>query len=119
VGIKACTALAASGRSILCPCHNPQRNKLLVAEINRNHEERTPESLLRAVPLIKELNSNLSRVAEAYGALAAAGGPLEAAANEQDAAQLAAAAQAQQVQQQQELPQEAPLQEASAPEEQP
>eukprot|EP00198_Chlamydomonas_reinhardtii_P000132 XP_001689467.1 predicted protein [Chlamydomonas reinhardtii] len=46
------------------------RNKLLISEINRNHELRTPESLLRNVTLIRELNGNMATVVEAYRQLA-------------------------------------------------
>lgn len=47
------------------------RNKLLISEINQNHELRTPESLLRNVTLIRELNGNMAIVVEAYNQLAA------------------------------------------------
>ncbi|PNH07194.1 Protein ELF4-LIKE 4 [Tetrabaena socialis] len=43
-----------------------ERNKLLISEINLNHELRTPESLLRNVILIRELNGNMATVVEAY-----------------------------------------------------
>ena len=46
------------------------RNKLLISEINYNHELRTPESLLRNVTLIRELNGNMATVVEAYRQLA-------------------------------------------------
>lgn len=41
-------------------------NKVLLSEINHNHEERTPESLARNVFLIRELNKNVSKVVEIY-----------------------------------------------------
>ncbi|GMH36223.1 hypothetical protein BSKO_04091 [Bryopsis sp. KO-2023] len=41
-------------------------NRLLISQVNRNHEMRTPESLARNVVLIRELNRNLSRVVELY-----------------------------------------------------
>ncbi len=47
------------------------RNKLLISEINHNHELRTPEALLRNVTLIRELNGNMATVVEAYRQLAA------------------------------------------------
>ena len=36
--------------------------RILINEINANHEARTPEGLARNVVLIKELNSNVSKV---------------------------------------------------------
>lgn len=36
--------------------------RFLINEINANHEARTPEGLARNVVLIKELNSNVSKV---------------------------------------------------------
>ena len=45
-------------------------NRVLINEINSNHEARTPEALARNVVLIQELNSNVSKVrwgvAQAY-----------------------------------------------------
>mmetsp|Transcript_20197 Transcript_20197/g.44047 ORF Transcript_20197/g.44047 Transcript_20197/m.44047 type:complete len:88 (+) Transcript_20197:28-291(+) len=46
------------------------RNKLLINEIHRNHDLRTPESLQRNVILIKELNSNVTKVVQLYQELA-------------------------------------------------
>ena len=40
----------------------PRRCRLLIAEVNANHELRTPDALARNVPLIRELNGNVSRV---------------------------------------------------------
>lgn len=48
------------------------RNKLLIGEINQNHELRTPEALLRNVVLIRELNANVAAVVELYKVLSAA-----------------------------------------------
>ncbi|KAG0489176.1 hypothetical protein HPP92_007987 [Vanilla planifolia] len=38
------------------------QNRLLINEINQNHESKTPDNLCRNVSLIKELNSNIQRV---------------------------------------------------------
>ena len=37
-------------------------NKILISEINSNHEARTPESLARNLILIRELNKNVAEV---------------------------------------------------------
>lgn len=58
------------------------QNKILINEINANHEARTPEGLARNVVLIKELNSNVSKVVELYKDITAA---FEELANEPDA----------------------------------
>ncbi|KAK3246569.1 DUF1313 domain-containing protein [Cymbomonas tetramitiformis] len=42
------------------------RNKLLVNEINANHDSRSPEDLKRNVVLIRELNTNINKVVELY-----------------------------------------------------
>ncbi|KAJ7521245.1 hypothetical protein O6H91_19G043700 [Diphasiastrum complanatum] len=47
-------------------------NRLLISEINRNHETKLPESLTRNVTLIRELNNNISKVVELYSNLTAA-----------------------------------------------
>lgn len=41
-------------------------NKVLINEINQNHEERTPEALARNVLLIRELNKNVAKVVTIY-----------------------------------------------------
>lgn len=53
------------------------RNKLLISEINQNHQLRTAEALVRNVSLIRELNGNVAAVVEAYKELSSAmeGGP--------------------------------------------
>ena len=43
----------------------PYGCRLLIAEVNANHELRTPDALARNVPLIRELNGNVSRVSGA------------------------------------------------------
>mmetsp|Transcript_15527 Transcript_15527/g.46888 ORF Transcript_15527/g.46888 Transcript_15527/m.46888 type:complete len:202 (+) Transcript_15527:482-1087(+) len=42
------------------------QNKLLLNEINANHEDRTPEALARNDLLIRELNSNIAKVVQLY-----------------------------------------------------
>lgn len=41
-------------------------NKLLITQVTRNQEERSPEALEKNGVLIKELNNNLYRVVELY-----------------------------------------------------
>ncbi|CAH8390987.1 unnamed protein product [Eruca vesicaria subsp. sativa] len=43
------------------------QNRLLINEINQNHESNQPHNLSRNVGLIKELNNNIRRVASLYG----------------------------------------------------
>ena len=38
------------------------QNRFLIHEINQNHDSRNPEALTRNVVLIRELNSNISKV---------------------------------------------------------
>mmetsp|Transcript_24211 Transcript_24211/g.71874 ORF Transcript_24211/g.71874 Transcript_24211/m.71874 type:complete len:87 (-) Transcript_24211:1133-1393(-) len=47
------------------------RNKLIINEIHRNHELRSRESLSRNVTLIRELNTNISKVVTLYQELSA------------------------------------------------
>eukprot|EP00898_Chlorokybus_atmophyticus_P006112 jgi/Chlat1/6501/Chrsp45S05984 len=42
------------------------RNRLLINEIKKNHDQRNVEGLARNVPLIRELNSNIAQVVEMY-----------------------------------------------------
>lgn len=48
------------------------RNRLLINEINKNHESKLPDNLNRNVGLIRELNSNIRQVVELYADLSAA-----------------------------------------------
>ena len=41
--------------------------RILISEINSNHDSRTPQALARNVVLIRELNSNLNKVRCAQG----------------------------------------------------
>ncbi|CAM6120630.1 unnamed protein product [Calypogeia fissa] len=41
-------------------------NRLLINEINQNHQSRIPESLSRNVSLTRELNNNITKVVELY-----------------------------------------------------
>ncbi|GAQ84309.1 hypothetical protein KFL_001840080 [Klebsormidium nitens] len=47
-------------------------NKLLINEINLNHERRRPEGLTRNVQLIRELNENVTKVMKLYEELSQA-----------------------------------------------
>ncbi|CAD5162928.1 unnamed protein product [Musa acuminata subsp. burmannicoides] len=42
------------------------QNRLLINEINQNHESKIPENLSRNVGLIRELNNNIQRVVGLY-----------------------------------------------------
>jgi hypothetical protein len=42
------------------------RNRLLIAEINHNHQLGTNVALERNVPMLRELNSNIGRVVQSY-----------------------------------------------------
>lgn len=48
------------------------QNRLLINEINQNHESKIPDNLGRNVGLIRELNSNIRRVVDLYAELSAA-----------------------------------------------
>lgn len=41
--------------------------RILISEINSNHDSRTPQALARNVVLIRELNSNLNKVRSVKG----------------------------------------------------
>ncbi|CAI9766070.1 unnamed protein product [Fraxinus pennsylvanica] len=43
--------------------------RLLINEINQNHESKIPDNLTRNVSLIRELNNNFRRVVDLYGDL--------------------------------------------------
>ncbi|KAA8523301.1 hypothetical protein F0562_009724 [Nyssa sinensis] len=45
------------------------QNRLLISEINQNHESKIPDNLSRNVGLIRELNNNIRRVADLYADL--------------------------------------------------
>ncbi|KAL2534170.1 Protein ELF4-LIKE 4 [Abeliophyllum distichum] len=45
------------------------QNKLLINEINQNHESKIPDNLSRNVGLIRELNNNFRRVVDLYADL--------------------------------------------------
>ncbi|KAK9868222.1 hypothetical protein WJX84_006111 [Apatococcus fuscideae] len=47
------------------------QNKILITEINANHEAQTSEGLARNVILIRELNNNIRKVVEHYKELSA------------------------------------------------
>ncbi|KAF4368939.1 hypothetical protein CsatB_012369 [Cannabis sativa] len=45
------------------------QNRLLISEINQNHESKIPDNLNRNVGLIRELNNNIRRVVDLYADL--------------------------------------------------
>ncbi|KAL2480042.1 Protein ELF4-LIKE 3 [Abeliophyllum distichum] len=45
------------------------QNRLLINEINQNHESKIPDNLSRNVGLIRELNNNIRRVVDLYSHL--------------------------------------------------
>jgi len=45
------------------------QNRLLIIEINQNHESKIPDNLSRNVALIRELNNNITRVVDHYAGL--------------------------------------------------
>ncbi|KAK2975968.1 hypothetical protein RJ640_012999 [Escallonia rubra] len=45
------------------------QNRLLITEINQNHESKVPDNLSRNVGLIRELNNNIRRVVDLYSDL--------------------------------------------------
>ena len=45
------------------------QNRILIREINENHESKLPEMLTRNVGLIRELNGNISQIVELYAKL--------------------------------------------------
>ncbi|WCJ42764.1 ELF4-like 4 [Euphorbia peplus] len=45
------------------------QNRLLINEINQNHESKVPDNLSRNVGLIRELNNNIRRVVDLYADL--------------------------------------------------
>nr|ACK56113.1 ELF4-like protein [Kadua affinis] len=45
------------------------QNRLLINEINQNHESKMPDNLSRNVGLIRELNNNIKRVVNLYSDL--------------------------------------------------
>lgn len=45
------------------------QNRLLISEINQNHESKIPDNLSRNMGLIRELNNNIRRVVDLYSDL--------------------------------------------------
>uniref|UniRef100_A0ACD5X639 Uncharacterized protein n=1 Tax=Avena sativa TaxID=4498 RepID=A0ACD5X639_AVESA len=63
------------------------QNRMLISEINQNHESRAPDSLTRNVGLIRELNNNIRRVVGLYADLSASfahRGAMDGASSEGD-----------------------------------
>ena len=46
-----------------------EQNRILIREIDENHESKLPEKLTRNVGLIRELNGNISQIVELYAKL--------------------------------------------------
>ncbi|KAJ4750395.1 Protein ELF4-LIKE 4 [Rhynchospora pubera] len=46
-----------------------EQNRILINEINQNHESKLPDNLGRNVGLIRELNNNIRRVVDLYAEL--------------------------------------------------
>lgn len=49
--------------------HILDQNRVLINEINQNHESKIPDNLSRNVGLIRELNNNIRRVVDLYADL--------------------------------------------------
>ncbi|WOL11587.1 protein ELF4-LIKE 4 [Canna indica] len=49
--------------------HILDHNRMLINEINQNHESKIPDNLGRNVGLIRELNNNIRRVVDLYADL--------------------------------------------------
>ncbi|KAF5788617.1 putative protein EARLY FLOWERING 4 [Helianthus annuus] len=49
--------------------HILDQNRLLINEINQNHESKVPDNLSRNVGLIRELNNNIKKVVHLYSDL--------------------------------------------------
>eukprot|EP00252_Welwitschia_mirabilis_P011629 TRINITY_DN25952_c0_g1_i2.p1 TRINITY_DN25952_c0_g1~~TRINITY_DN25952_c0_g1_i2.p1 ORF type:complete len:117 (+),score=23.18 TRINITY_DN25952_c0_g1_i2:222-572(+) len=45
------------------------QNRIIINEINQNHESKIPDNLSRNVGLIRELNNNIRRVVDLYASL--------------------------------------------------
>ncbi|XP_028793823.1 protein EARLY FLOWERING 4-like [Neltuma alba] len=45
------------------------RNRLLIQQVNENHQSRIPDNMAQNVSLIQELNGNISKVAHIYSDL--------------------------------------------------
>ncbi|XP_074585662.1 protein ELF4-LIKE 3-like isoform X2 [Curcuma longa] len=66
------------------------QNRLLINEINQNHESRAAGNLGRNVGLIRELNDNIRRVADLYADLSASFAKSAEASSEGDSSRAAA-----------------------------
>eukprot|EP01018_Ginkgo_biloba_P032644 Gb_37755 [translate_table: standard] len=49
--------------------HILDQNRILIDEINQNHESKIPDNLTRNVGMIRELNNNIGRVVDLYAGL--------------------------------------------------
>lgn len=62
------------------------QNRLLINEINQNHESKIPDNLTRNVGLIRELNNNIRRVVDLYADLSSSFTKSAEASSEGDSA---------------------------------
>ncbi|XP_058079390.1 protein ELF4-LIKE 4-like [Magnolia sinica] len=62
------------------------QNRLLINEINQNHESKIPDNLSRNVGLIRELNNNIRRVVDLYADLSCSFAKSMEASSEGDSA---------------------------------
>ncbi|KAL8522604.1 hypothetical protein ACS0TY_012664 [Phlomoides rotata] len=61
------------------------QNRLLINEINQNHESKIPDKLSRNVGLIRELNNNIRRVVDLYANLSDSAKSMEASSEGESA----------------------------------
>eukprot|EP00262_Sarcandra_glabra_P000438 TRINITY_DN1051_c0_g1_i1.p1 TRINITY_DN1051_c0_g1~~TRINITY_DN1051_c0_g1_i1.p1 ORF type:complete len:147 (-),score=17.15 TRINITY_DN1051_c0_g1_i1:178-618(-) len=47
------------------------QNRVLIAQVNENHQSKIPDNLTKNVALIREINSNISKVVSLYSHLSA------------------------------------------------
>ncbi|XP_021903957.1 protein EARLY FLOWERING 4 [Carica papaya] len=45
------------------------RNRVLIQQVNENHQSKTPDNMVKNVALIQELNGNISKVVSLYSDL--------------------------------------------------
>lgn len=61
--------LQTFGKSFVQVQNILDQNRVLINEINQNHESKVPDNLSRNVGLIRELNNNIRRVVDLYANL--------------------------------------------------
>ncbi|GFP85721.1 protein elf4-like 4 [Phtheirospermum japonicum] len=62
------------------------QNRLLINEINQNHESKIPDNLSRNVGLIRELNNNIRRVVDLYADLSGSARSIDVSSEGESAA---------------------------------